>query len=91
MDIFERDKDSGKSKADEAQDALMVFQHTHRETTRLCVMAARQGATDAQIANVLLQSLPHHTDPDYLKDKCVAKQPEGLQAIRGDRHNRKRK
>jgi len=55
----------GDSMADE--DALLMqllaLLHTKREATRLLMMAARQGATDAQIANALRQGLPHLTDP----------------------------
>jgi len=70
---------SGKLHADEAEDALKVFHTTHREATRLCLMAARRGATDAEIADALLQVLPIK-DTDYLQDESTAKQPEGTGA-----------
>ncbi len=39
-----------------AEDALLhALHHTHKEATRLFLMAARQGATDAQIADALRQ------------------------------------
>ena len=37
---------------------LQALHHTHREATRLFLMAASQGATDAQIADALRQVRP---------------------------------
>ena len=42
---------------------LLALLHTKREATRLFMMAARQGATDAQIVDALRLGLPHLTDP----------------------------
>ena len=68
-------------KATAAQDALLELQalhHSHREATRLFLIAVRQGATDAQIADALRQGLPHLTDPASLLDRRAAGQePEG--------------
>jgi hypothetical protein len=51
--------------------ALRALHRTHREATLLFEMAARQRATDSQIANALRRSLPHLFDPDYLpRYKC---------------------
>jgi hypothetical protein len=48
-----------------AEDALLqALHHTHREATRLFLMATRQGATDAQIADALRLFVPHLTHPD---------------------------
>ena len=52
-----------------------VLQHTKWEATRLFLMAARQGATEAQIADSLLQGLPDLTAS--LQDTRVVKQSEG--------------
>jgi Ran GTPase-activating protein (RanGAP) involved in mRNA processing and transport len=74
-------KARGKQRRDTAaEDALLQLQalhDTHREATRLFLMAARQGATDAQIAHALRQGLPHLTDPASLQDSRAGKQPEG--------------
>ena len=74
-------KASGKQPRDTtAKNALLQLQalhHTHREATRLFLMAARQGATDAQIADALRQGLPHLTDPASLQDRRADKQPRG--------------
>ena len=74
-------KASGKQRRDTAaEDALLQLQalhDTHREATRLFLMAARQGATDAQIAHALRQGLPHLTDPASLEDSRAGKQAEG--------------
>ena len=54
-------KTRGKQRRDTAaEDALLQLQalhHTHREATRLFLMAARLGFTDAQIADVLRKGL----------------------------------
>ena len=48
-----------------AEDALLhALHHTHREATRLFLMATRHGSTDAQIAHALRLVVPHLTDPD---------------------------
>ena len=63
-----------------AEDALLQLQalhHSHREATRLFLMAVREGATDAQIAHALRQGLPHLTDPASLQDSSAGKEPEG--------------
>jgi len=57
---------------------LQALHNTHREATRLCLMAASQGATDAQIAHALRQGLPHFTDPGSLQDQSFGKQPQGI-------------
>jgi hypothetical protein len=47
----------GKKSPDTAEDALLQLQalhRSHRETTRLLLMAVREGATDAQLADALL-------------------------------------
>ena len=46
------EKTRGKQPRDTAEDALLKLQalhNTHREVTRLFLMAVRQAATDAQI------------------------------------------
>ena len=50
----------GKQPRDAAEDALLLqaLHHSHREATRLLLMAVREGATDAQIAHALRQGLP---------------------------------
>ncbi len=40
-------------------------------------MTVRKGVTDAQIAHVLRQGLPHLIDPASLQDRRVGKEPEG--------------
>jgi Ran GTPase-activating protein (RanGAP) involved in mRNA processing and transport len=62
---------------EEEQLQLQVLHHTHREATLLFLMAVRQGATDAQIANALRQCLPHLTDPASVQDRRAGKEPEG--------------
>jgi hypothetical protein len=57
---------------------LQALLLTHREATRLFLMAASQGATDAQIADALRQGLPHLTDPASLQDQSFGKQPQGI-------------
>jgi hypothetical protein len=57
---------------------LQALHLTHREATRLFLMAASQGATDAQIADALRQGVPHLTDPASLQDQSFGKQPEGI-------------
>jgi hypothetical protein len=68
-------------RATAAKDALLQLQalhHSHREATRLFLLAVREGATDAQIAHALRQGLPHLTDPASLQDRRAAgKEPEG--------------
>jgi hypothetical protein len=46
--------------------------------TRLFLMAASQGATDAQIAYALRQGLPHLTDPSSVDDQSFGQQPQGI-------------
>ncbi len=73
-------KARGKQPRDTAEDALLQLQalhHSHREATRLFLMAVREGATDAQIADALRQGLPHLSDPASLQDRRAGKQPEG--------------
>jgi hypothetical protein len=74
-------KARGKQPRDTAaKDALLQLQalhHSHREATRLFLMAVREGATDAQIAHALRQGLPHLTDPASLQDRRAGKEPEG--------------
>jgi hypothetical protein len=74
-------KASGKQRRDTAaEDALLQLQalhDTHREATRLFLMTATKGATDAQIAHALRQGLPHLTDPASLEDSRAGKQTEG--------------
>ena len=63
-----------------AKDALLQLQalhHSHREASRLFLMAVREGATDAQIAHALRQGLLHLTDPASLQDRRAGKEPEG--------------
>jgi len=43
-------------------DTLQALHLTHRKATLLFAMAARQGATDAQMADALQKGLPHLTD-----------------------------
>jgi hypothetical protein len=57
---------------------LQALHHTHREATRLFLMAASQGSTDAQIADALRQGLPHLTDPASLQDQSFGKQTQGI-------------
>jgi hypothetical protein len=57
---------------------LQALHHTHREATRLFLMAASQGATDAQISDALRQGVPHLTDPASLQDQSFGKQPQGI-------------
>ena len=68
---------SGRKQRDEdaaAHDAALLALHlTHTESTLLFLMVARQGATDAQIANALGGLfLPHLTDPGYLEDRVAS-------------------
>ena len=67
---------SGKGRAKQPkkrwQDALQQLQalrHSHREATRLFLMVAREGATDAQIARALRRGLPYLTGPVSLQDR----------------------
>ena len=57
---------------------LQALHNTHREATRFCLMAASQGATDAQITHALRKGLPHFTDPGSLQDQSFGKQPQGI-------------
>jgi hypothetical protein len=57
---------------------LQTLYLTHREATRLFLMVASQGATDAQITDALWQGLPHLTDPVSLQDQSFGKQPQGI-------------
>jgi len=41
-----------------------MLHHTHRQASRLLLIAAKEGATDQQIVDALQQGLPHLTDPD---------------------------
>ncbi len=74
-------KARGKQPRDTAaKDALLQLQalhQSHREATRLFLMAVREGATDAQIADALRQGLPHLTDPASLQGRRAGKEPEG--------------
>ncbi len=75
-------KARGKKHRDTAaKDELLQLQalhHSHREATRLFLMAVREGATDVQIAHALRQGLPHLTAPASLQDRRAAgKEPEG--------------
>jgi hypothetical protein len=73
-------KTRGKQPRDAAEDALLQLQalhQSHREATRLFLMAVREGATDAQIADALRQGLPHLTDPASLQDRRAGKEPGG--------------
>ena len=76
-------KARGKQPCDTAvEDALLQLQalhQTHREATRLFLMAARQGATDEQIADALRQGLPHLTDPASLQGIEVEGMEKGKQ------------
>jgi hypothetical protein len=56
---------------------MQALHHSHREATSLFLMAVREGATDAQIADALRQGLPHLTDPASLQDRRSRKEPEG--------------
>ena len=71
---------NGKARAkqprDTAEDAVLQLQalhHTHREATRLFLMAVREGATETQIADALRQGFPHVTDTASLKTVALAK------------------
>ena len=69
-----------KQPRDTAEDALLKLQalrNTHREATRLFLMAVRQAATDDKIDDTLMQGLPHLTDPASLQGTSVGKQAEG--------------
>jgi Ran GTPase-activating protein (RanGAP) involved in mRNA processing and transport len=72
---------------------LHALHHTHREATRLFLMAASQGATDAQIADALWQGLPHLTDRASLQDQSFGKQPQGIgvQAEQGKKDYKQKK
>lgn len=53
-----------------------VFYKTHRLASRVLLIAARQGVTDEQICDVLLQGVPHLTDPASLQDSRAGKKQE---------------
>jgi hypothetical protein len=55
---------------------FLKLYHTHSEAVRLLVMTARQGATDANIADALRKGLPHLVDPDYLQGVSASQQFE---------------
>ena len=46
--------------ASEAEAALLALHNTHRQSSLLFLKAARQGATDAQVADALWKGLPAH-------------------------------
>jgi hypothetical protein len=73
-------KGRAKQPRDTDEDAvlqlLQALHHTHREATRLFLIAVREGATDAQIAHALRQGLPHLANPASLQDSRAGKQPE---------------
>ena len=56
---------------------LQVFYKTHRLASRVLLIAARQGATDEQLCDALLQGLPHLLDPASLQDSRAVKKQEG--------------
>jgi hypothetical protein len=69
----------GKQTRDTADEEalLQALHHTHREATRLFLMAVGEGATDAQMVFALRQGLPHLTDPASLHDRHAGQQPKG--------------
>ena len=69
-------KGRGKQSRDTASEDALVARPG--ATGRL--LAAREGATDAQIAFALRQGLPHLTDLASLQDSRDGKQPEGTGA-----------
>ena len=82
---------SGKQPQDTAADdaLLHALHHTHTEATRLFLMATRQGATDAQIADALRQGVLHITDPgtrcDNLeKENSIKKLMAEIDSVRQD-------
>jgi hypothetical protein len=87
LDLRNVFEEGGKARAKQPRDTaaedapalleLQVPHHTHREATRLFLMAVMQGATDAQIADALRQGLPHLTDPASFQDNRAGKEPEG--------------
>ncbi len=56
---------------------LQVFYKTHRLASRVLLIAARQGATDEQLCDALLQGLPHLLDAASLQDSRAVKKQEG--------------
>ncbi len=79
MSTFDKARDTQPRDAT-AEDALLqlqAFHHLQWEATSLFLMAVRQGATDAQIANELRQGLPHLTYPASLQVRRAGKQPAG--------------
>ena len=65
-------KGRGKQSRDTASEDALVA----RPGVTDPLLAAREGATDAQI-DALRQGLPHLTDPASLQDSRAGKQPEG--------------
>ena len=55
---------------------LQALRHSHRDATRLFLLAVREGATDAQITHALRQGFPHLTDPASLQDRRAGKHPD---------------
>jgi hypothetical protein len=72
-----RDKQPRDTAAKDALLQLQALHHSHREATRLFLMAVREGSTDAQIAHALRQGLPHLTAPASLRDRHAGKESEG--------------
>ena len=66
-------KGRGQQSRDTSEDALVA-----RPGAADPLLAAREGATDAQIAHALRQGLPHLTDPASLQDSRDGKQPQGI-------------
>ncbi len=78
-------KARGKQPRDAAKDALLQLQalhHSHREATRLFLMAVREGATDAQIADALRQGLPHSLVLPLFKTDALANSLRALEQQR---------
>ncbi len=66
-------KDRGKQSRDTASEDALVARPGARDR----LLAATEGATDAQIAFALRQRLPQNPDPASLQDSRAGKQPEG--------------
>ena len=66
-------KGRGKQSRDTASDDALVAGPGPTDL----LLAAREGATDAQIADALRQGLSNRTDPASLQDSRADKQPEG--------------
>jgi hypothetical protein len=56
---------------------LQVFYKTHRLTSHVLMIAARQGTTKEQLCDALLQGLPHLLDPASLQGSRAGKKQEG--------------